>query len=115
MSDNSFVWNNQPCSAPQQPHSYYGAPASTGYGQQSYQPQAAYHPAPHVHQYAAPSQQSHPRKSHHVQAKSTASAMSALTLLAFMFFLNILQSCLKEHMMTMNPTVSPKLNWCVRL
>ncbi|XP_059621170.1 uncharacterized protein LOC132264855 [Phlebotomus argentipes] len=32
-------------------------------------------------------------------------ALSALTLLAFLFFLNLLQSCLKEHMDTMNPTV----------
>uniref|UniRef100_A0A1B0DF25 Uncharacterized protein n=1 Tax=Phlebotomus papatasi TaxID=29031 RepID=A0A1B0DF25_PHLPP len=32
-------------------------------------------------------------------------ALSALTLLAFLFFLNLLQSCLKEHMDAMNPTV----------
>lgn len=33
------------------------------------------------------------------------SAMSALTLLSFFFFINLLQSCLKEHMEAMNPTV----------
>lgn len=49
-------------------------------------------------------------QSHHVieqpryKTKSS-SAMSALTLLAFLFFLNILQNCLKEHMASMNPTV----------
>ncbi|XP_058056132.1 uncharacterized protein LOC131207530 [Anopheles bellator] len=32
-------------------------------------------------------------------------ALSALTLLAFLYFLNLLQNCLKEHMVTMNPTV----------
>lgn len=33
-------------------------------------------------------------------------AMSALTLLSFLFFLNILQQCLKDHMMTLNPQVT---------
>lgn len=55
--------------------------------------------APVVHHYPTNS------RSHKV-SKGNASAMSALTLLAFLFFLNILQSCLKEHMMAMNPTVS---------
>lgn len=32
--------------------------------------------------------------------------MSALTLLSFLFFLNILQQCLKDHMMAMNPQVA---------
>lgn len=38
--------------------------------------------------------------------KLKGAALSALTLLAFLFFLNLLQTCLKEHMDTMNPTVS---------
>ena len=45
----------------------------------------------------------HPRKQ---KSKGSGSALSALTLLAFLFFLNILQNCLKEHMQTMNPTAS---------
>ncbi|EFA02649.1 hypothetical protein TcasGA2_TC008370 [Tribolium castaneum] len=32
-------------------------------------------------------------------------ALTALTLLAFLFFLNILQNCLQEHMDEMNPQV----------
>ncbi|XP_049530142.1 uncharacterized protein LOC125948276 [Anopheles darlingi] len=42
-------------------------------------------------------------KSHRGGGKGA--ALSALTLLAFLYFLNMLQSCLKEHMATMNPTV----------
>lgn len=38
--------------------------------------------------------------------KLKGAALSALTLLAFLFFLNLLQSCLKDQMDTMNPTVS---------
>lgn len=37
--------------------------------------------------------------------KLKGAALSALTLLAFMFFLHILQMCLKEHMDSVNPTV----------
>lgn len=38
--------------------------------------------------------------------KLKGAALSALTLLAFLFFLNLLQSCLKEQMDSMNPTVN---------
>lgn len=37
--------------------------------------------------------------------KLKGAALSALTLLAFLFFLNLLQSCLKDQMESMNPTV----------
>lgn len=37
--------------------------------------------------------------------KLKGAALSALTLLAFLFFLNLLQSCLKDQMDAMNPTV----------
>lgn len=40
------------------------------------------------------------------KTKLKGAALSALTLLAFLFFLNLLQNCLKEQMDTMNPTVS---------
>lgn len=39
------------------------------------------------------------------EGKLKGAALSALTLLAFLFFLNLLQSCLKDHMDAMNPTV----------
>ncbi|CAO1299789.1 unnamed protein product [Diamesa hyperborea] len=39
------------------------------------------------------------------KGKVKGAALSALTLLAFLFFLNLLQSCLKDHMDAMNPTV----------
>lgn len=45
-------------------------------------------------------------KAKHHHHKSNSVAVSALTLLAFLFFLNLLQSCLREQMETMNPTVS---------
>lgn len=38
--------------------------------------------------------------------KLKGAALSALTLLAFLFFLNLLQSCLKDQMDAMNPSVS---------
>jgi len=38
--------------------------------------------------------------------KLKGAALSALTLLAFLFFLNLLQSCLKDQMDVMNPTVN---------
>ena len=37
--------------------------------------------------------------------KLKGAALSALTLLAFLFFLNLLQSCLKDQLDAMNPTV----------
>ncbi|XP_032584100.1 myb-like protein Q [Drosophila mojavensis] len=37
--------------------------------------------------------------------KSGSSVMSALTLLSFFFFVNMLQSCIKEHISDINPTV----------
>ncbi|XP_037943568.1 homeobox protein 2 [Teleopsis dalmanni] len=37
--------------------------------------------------------------------QTNASTMNALTLLSFFFFVNLLQSCLKEQMEAMNPTV----------
>lgn len=40
------------------------------------------------------------------KGKGKGAALSALTLLAFLFFLNLLQSCLKDHMDAMNPTVT---------
>lgn len=40
------------------------------------------------------------------KGKGKSAALSALTLLAFLFFLNLLQSCLKDHMDAMNPTVT---------
>jgi hypothetical protein len=42
--------------------------------------------------------------------KLKGAALSALTLLAFLFFLNLLQSCLKDHMDAMNPTVNAPTN-----
>lgn len=44
-------------------------------------------------------------KHHHNNNKSNSTAISALTLLTFLFFLNLLQNCLREQMETMNPTV----------
>lgn len=41
-----------------------------------------------------------------LKKKKKSAALSALTLVAFLFFLNLLQSCLKEQMYSMNPTVS---------
>lgn len=41
------------------------------------------------------------------KSKKKTAALSALTLLAFLFFLNLLQSCLKEHLTAINPTVRP--------
>lgn len=43
---------------------------------------------------------------HSKGGKLKGAALSALTLLAFLFFLNLLQSCLKDQMDAMNPTVS---------
>lgn len=54
--------------------------------------------------------QSHygPPMMHSKGGKLKGAALSALTLLAFLFFLNLLQSCLKDQMDTMNPTVCDK-------
>ncbi|CAH2041474.1 unnamed protein product, partial [Iphiclides podalirius] len=41
-------------------------------------------------------------ESHYTGSHKGNAAMSALTLLAFLFFLHILQQCLKEHMMAMS-------------
>lgn len=41
----------------------------------------------------------------HKSSKNSSAALSALTLLAFLFFLNLLQSCMKEHITAMHPTV----------
>lgn len=47
----------------------------------------------------------------HKAGKLKGAALSALTLLAFLFFLNLLQSCLKDQMEAMNPTVIIKTNF----
>lgn len=44
----------------------------------------------------------HPR---HKSKGGSSAALNALTLLAFLFFINILQNCLKEQMHSSNPTV----------
>lgn len=56
--------------------------------------------------------QSHygPPQMHSKGGKLKGAALSALTLLAFLFFLNLLQSCLKDQMDAMNPTVSACAN-----
>lgn len=90
----------------------FGFGATSGHGS-SYGPPAPssggydYHPThPHPHPYPPP----HPIPFHFPSPKpgkkGKGAALSALTLLAFLYFLNLLQSCLKEHMETMNPTVS---------
>lgn len=43
---------------------------------------------------------------HHGGGGKSGAALSALTLLAFMFFLNILQQCLRDHMNSMGPEVN---------
>lgn len=47
----------------------------------------------------------------HKGGKLKGAALSALTLLAFLFFLNLLQSCLKDQMDAMNPTVSDVVSY----
>lgn len=73
-----------------------------GYGGHQYSPTHEMYPESHSSYGGGHTQPRH-------KSKGNSSAMSALTLLAFLFFLNILQSCLKEHMMAMNPTVSYSL------
>lgn len=46
----------------------------------------------------------------HKGGKLKGAAVSALTLLAFLFFLNLLQSCLRDQMEAMNPTVRLSLS-----
>lgn len=58
---------------------------------------------------AVETQQSHygpPMMQGHKGGKLKGAALSALTLLAFLFFLNLLQSCLKDQMDAMYPTVN---------
>jgi hypothetical protein len=74
-------------------NSYSPPQTGGGYG---YGYGGGHQPRPHPVVYETP------RKS----GKGKGAALSALTLLAFLFFLNLLQSCLKEHMDGMNPTVS---------
>ncbi|KAJ6638727.1 Trypsin-1 [Pseudolycoriella hygida] len=104
MYDNAYY----PGYVPSNVNSYglrFGSSASGGYGNdhgyggQGHNYQPHHEPYPEVHSYSG----SHGQPRH--KSKGNSSAMSALTLLAFLFFLNILQSCLKEHMMAMNPTV----------
>ncbi|XP_050078729.1 uncharacterized protein LOC126565577 [Anopheles maculipalpis] len=87
----------------------YGASAHGSSGGYDYHPPPPPHPPPHP---APPPSIIHslpplwPSSSHHGKSgKGKGAALSALTLLAFLYFLNLLQSCLKEHMETMNPTV----------
>lgn len=73
---------------------------SQGYGlkfgnEQSYGPSAVETQQSH---YGPPMMQSK-------GGKLKGAALSALTLLAFLFFLNLLQSCLKDQMDAMHPTV----------
>lgn len=63
--------------------------SGTGYGQTAVETQSHYGP-PQMHSKGG---------------KLKGAALSALTLLAFLFFLNLLQSCLKDQMDAMNPTV----------
>ncbi|KAJ2951819.1 hypothetical protein O0L34_g13982 [Tuta absoluta] len=44
----------------------------------------------------------HLAESHHGGGHKSNAAMSALTLLSFLFFLHILQQCLRDHMMAMS-------------
>ncbi|XP_038212916.1 uncharacterized protein LOC119833104 isoform X2 [Zerene cesonia] len=55
-----------------------------------------YEPASHSHGHVSPS------KYGGGEYKKSNAAMSALTLLAFLFFLHILQQCLKDHMTAMS-------------
>ncbi|EDW84681.2 uncharacterized protein Dwil_GK14244, partial [Drosophila willistoni] len=106
------------------PHSGYGSiepsveyeiqdtPPSGSYS--SYHPSAgsapAYPPPHHHHHHQPPSPPHKPKSSSSSSGKSktkkgSGSVMSALTLLSFFFFVNMLQNCIKDHMADMNPTV----------
>ncbi|XP_058840162.1 uncharacterized protein LOC131695685 [Topomyia yanbarensis] len=94
--------------------SKFGPPSGSGYGGgstghgSSYGPPGPsssgggyeYHPRMPAHTHHPTFHFSSPKSK-----KGKGAALSALTLLAFLYFLNMLQSCLKEHMDTMNPTV----------
>ncbi|XP_026842495.1 putative uncharacterized protein DDB_G0291608, partial [Drosophila persimilis] len=66
-------------------------------------------PPPHppaIHSYSYPKPPPPTRGSAGKKSKKNSSGvMSALTLLSFFFFLNLLQNCIKDHMSDMNPTV----------
>lgn len=70
----------------------FGGSGGTGYGNTAVETKS---------HYGAPIMQSK-------GGKLKGAALSALTLLAFLFFLNLLQSCLKDQMDAMNPTVQWK-------
>lgn len=72
--------------------------SGTGYGNTGVETQGHYGPPGIQSHYGAPMMQSK-------GGKLKGAALSALTLLAFLFFLNLLQSCLKDQMDGMNPTV----------
>ncbi|XP_050329439.1 myb-like protein Q [Bactrocera neohumeralis] len=74
------------------------ATAGSGYG--GYAP-----PPPKIYARPHPTVPTKGFKKKHSTSDSNASTMNALTLLAFFFFVNLLQSCLKENMEAMNPTV----------
>ncbi|XP_062537455.1 uncharacterized protein LOC134205844 [Armigeres subalbatus] len=88
----------------------YGGGSSSGHGGSSYGPPGPPSGGYEYHHHSPPP---HPPVSHPIPVhiskwkpkKGKGAALSALTLLAFLYFLNLLQSCLKEHMDTMNPTV----------
>jgi hypothetical protein len=69
--------------------------SGTGYGNTAVETQS---------HYGAPMMQ-------HKGGKLKGAALSALTLLAFLFFLNLLQNCLKEQMDAMNPTVCDEYSY----
>lgn len=71
---------------------------SNGYGLK-FASEPVYHSAVETQSHYGPPQM------HSKGGKLKGAALSALTLLAFLFFLNLLQSCLKDQMDTMNPTV----------
>lgn len=71
---------------------------NNGYGLK-FASEPVYHSAVETQSHYGPPQMSHKG------GKLKGAALSALTLLAFLFFLNLLQSCLKDQMDTMNPTV----------
>lgn len=82
-------------------------PNSNGYGLK-FASEPVYHSAVETQShYGPPQMQSHygPPQMQSKGGKLKGAALSALTLLAFLFFLNLLQSCLKDQMDAMNPTV----------
>uniref|UniRef100_A0A6P4FTV7 LOW QUALITY PROTEIN: negative elongation factor E n=1 Tax=Drosophila rhopaloa TaxID=1041015 RepID=A0A6P4FTV7_DRORH len=78
-------------------------PSSSGGSGPAYPP---HHPPPVHHAPPPPPPSPPPTKSSKKSKKKSAGAvMNALTLLSFFFFINMLQNCLKDHMVDMNPTV----------